>query len=81
MMAAFIIAVRGTVKQAILLGLCATLSHTAIVWIIALGGMVVEIVDEEAKLRRFAEALADLPDIGLMTLEAVEVLTPAAISA
>jgi nickel/cobalt exporter len=39
MMAAFIIAVRGTVKQAILLGLCATLSHTAIVWIIALGGM------------------------------------------
>ena len=39
MMAAFIIAVRGTVKQAILLGLCATLSHTAIVWIIALSGM------------------------------------------
>lgn len=39
MMAAFIIAVRGTVRQAVLLGLCATLSHTAIVWIIALGGM------------------------------------------
>jgi len=39
MMAAFIIAVRGTVKQAILLGLCATVSHTAIVWIIALGGL------------------------------------------
>lgn len=39
MMAAFIIAVRGTVKQAVLLGLCATLSHTAIVWIIALGGL------------------------------------------
>ena len=39
MMAAFIIAVRGTVKQAVLLGICATLSHTAIVWIIALGGM------------------------------------------
>lgn len=39
MMAAFIIAVRGTVRQAILLGLCATLSHTAIVWVIALGGM------------------------------------------
>jgi len=39
MMAAFIIAVRGTVKQAVLLGLCATLSHTAIVWVIALGGM------------------------------------------
>jgi nickel/cobalt transporter (NicO) family protein len=38
MMAAFIIAVRGTVKQAILLGLAATLSHTAVVWLVALGG-------------------------------------------
>ena len=39
MMAAFIVAIRGTVTQAILLGLAATLSHTAIVWIIALGGL------------------------------------------
>ena len=39
MMAAFIVAVRGTVGQAILLGLSATLSHTAIVWLIALGGL------------------------------------------
>jgi nickel/cobalt exporter len=39
MMAAFIIAVRGTVLQAVLLGLAATVSHTAIVWAIALGGM------------------------------------------
>jgi nickel/cobalt exporter len=39
MMAAFIIAIRGTVRQAVLLGLCATLSHTAIVWVIALGGL------------------------------------------
>ena len=39
MMAAFIIAVRGTLGQAVLLGLAATLSHTAIVWIIAMGGM------------------------------------------
>jgi nickel/cobalt exporter len=39
MMAAFIIAVRGTVRQAVMLGLCATLSHTAIVWVIALGGL------------------------------------------
>lgn len=38
MMAAFIIAVRGTVAQAVLLGLAATLSHTAVVWVIALGG-------------------------------------------
>ena len=39
MMAAFIVAVRGTLVQAVLLGLAATLSHTAIVWLIALGGM------------------------------------------
>lgn len=38
MMAAFVIAIRGTVTQAVLLGLAATASHTAIVWAIALGG-------------------------------------------
>jgi nickel/cobalt exporter len=39
MMAAFIVAVRGTVWQAVLLGLSATASHTAIVWAIALAGL------------------------------------------
>ncbi len=39
MMAAFIIAVRGTVLQATLPGLSATISHTAVVWAIALGGL------------------------------------------
>ena len=39
MMAAFIVAARGTVRQAVLLGLAATVSHTAIVWIVALGGV------------------------------------------
>ena len=39
MMAAFIVAIRGTVAQAALLGLAATVSHTAIVWVIALGGL------------------------------------------
>ena len=39
MMAAFIVAVRGTVGQAILLGVAATISHTFIVWGIALGGL------------------------------------------
>jgi ABC-type nickel/cobalt efflux system permease component RcnA len=39
MMAAFIVAIRGTVAQAVLLGLSATLSHTAVVWAIALAGM------------------------------------------
>jgi len=40
MMAAFIIAVRGTVGQAVLLGLAATLSHTAIVWAVAMGACI-----------------------------------------
>jgi nickel/cobalt transporter (NicO) family protein len=39
LMAAFIVAIKGTVAQAVMLGLAATLSHTVIVWIIALGGM------------------------------------------
>jgi len=39
MMAAFIIAIRGTVTQATLLGLAATLSHTAVVWAVAMAGM------------------------------------------
>ena len=39
MMAAFIVAIRGTIAQAVLLGLAATLSHTAVVWVIALAGL------------------------------------------
>jgi nickel/cobalt transporter (NicO) family protein len=39
LMAAFIVAIRGTIGQAILLGLAATVSHTAIVWLVALAGM------------------------------------------
>ena len=39
MMAAFIIAVRGTVGQAAILGLSAALSHTAIVWLLALAAL------------------------------------------
>lgn len=38
MMAAFIIAIRGTVMQAVLLGVSAAISHTAVVWVVALGG-------------------------------------------
>jgi len=51
MMAAFIVAIRGTVKQAIMLGIAATISHTAIVWLIALGGMYIS--------RRFTAEAAD----------------------
>lgn len=39
MMAAFIVSIRGTVGQAVLLGLAATISHTAVVWAVALAGM------------------------------------------
>ena len=39
MMTAFIIAARGTVAQAVLLGLAATVSHTAVVWVVALLGL------------------------------------------
>ena len=39
MMAAFIVSIRGTVKQALLLGLAATVSHTAIIWALAFAGM------------------------------------------
>jgi ABC-type nickel/cobalt efflux system permease component RcnA len=35
MMAAFIIAIRGTVRQAVLLGVSATISHTAVIWLLA----------------------------------------------
>ena len=39
MMASFIIAIRGTVSQAVLLGISAATSHTAIVWAVALAGL------------------------------------------
>ena len=39
MMAAFIVAIRGTVRQAVLLGVSATVSHTAIIWILAFIGL------------------------------------------
>lgn len=64
MMAAFIVAVRGTVGQAILLGLSATFSHTAVVWIVAVLGLTLG--------RRFdnegTEAWLQLAAAGLMLL-------------
>ena len=38
--------------------------------------IVIEVVDAEEKLRAFAASLADMGDIGLITLEKVEVLRP-----
>ena len=39
LMAAFIIAIRGTVRQAVLLGLSAAVGHTLIVWLLAVIGL------------------------------------------
>lgn len=39
MMAAFIVTIKGTLFQAVLLGLSATLSHTAVVWAVAMAGL------------------------------------------
>ena len=35
MMAAFIIAIRGTIPQAVMLGLCAAFSHSLVIWLLA----------------------------------------------
>ena len=42
--------------------------------------LIIEIIDEEAHLRAFAASLADIPGIGLITLEAVEILFEASSS-
>ena len=39
MMAAFIVSIRGTLGQALLLGLSATVSHTAVIWLLVFGGL------------------------------------------
>ncbi|WP_262031429.1 sulfite exporter TauE/SafE family protein [Microvirga sp. Mcv34] len=39
MMAAYIVAIRGTIGQAVLLGVCAALSHSLVVWIVAMLGL------------------------------------------
>src|ERR1700688_722766 len=39
MMAAFIIAIRGTMLQAVLLGLSAAISHSLIIWVLAAGAL------------------------------------------
>lgn len=39
MIAAYVIAIRGTVGQAVLLGLSAALSHVVLVWVVALLGL------------------------------------------
>ena len=36
--------------------------------------VVIEIVDEDERLRTFVDSLDDIPDVGLMSLEPVEIL-------
>jgi hypothetical protein len=60
MMAAFVIAVRGTVWQAVLLGLSAAVSHSIIVWVLALAALAYgpsrpKTSDRMSLLRSFAE--------------------------
>jgi PII-like signaling protein len=43
--------------------------------------VVIEIIDEEASLRAFVETLSDVPGIGLITLEAIEIIGGGAASA
>lgn len=51
MMASFIIAVRGTIAQAALLGLCAALSHSLVVWALAVAALQFgnELIAEQAE--------------------------------
>jgi len=52
-----------------------TLLHTAAILDLSANlPLVIEIIDAEDKLRAFAEGLAALKDVGLVTLEKVEVL-------
>ena len=62
LVAAFIVAIRGTVTQAVLLGVAATVSHTLIVWLIAVGGMYIwQGIDAEVfAMRGWVEAVAAL---------------------
>ena len=39
MMAAYIVAIQGTVKQAVLLGVSAAFSHSIIVWVLAIAAL------------------------------------------
>src|SRR5206468_8060297 len=65
MMAAFIVAIRGTVKQAVLLGLSATISHTAIIWVLAFIGLRYSGQFNVEKLEPYFQVVAGLIIIGM----------------
>lgn len=43
--------------------------------------VIIEVVDEEQRLRDFVASLSDIPDIGLVTLEAIEIIPAGAAKA
>lgn len=65
MMTAFIVAIRGTVGQAILLGVSATISHTAIIWILAVIGLHYSSSINVEELEPYFQLAAGLIVIGL----------------
>jgi nickel/cobalt exporter len=65
LMAAFIVAIRGTIGQAILLGLAATVSHTAIVWLVALAGMQLGQRFNTADVEPFLQTVSGIIIIGI----------------
>ena len=62
MMASFIIAIRGSVAQAILLGLCAALSHSLIVWLLAALALQFgnQLIAEQAEIHRHSVAALEV---------------------
>jgi ABC-type nickel/cobalt efflux system permease component RcnA len=65
MMTAFIVAIRGTVWQAFLLGISATISHTAIIWILAFIGLYYSSGLNVEELEPFFQMVTGLVVIGL----------------
>lgn len=65
MMTAFIVAIRGTVWQAFLLGVSATISHTAIIWILAFVGLYYSSSLNVAELEPYFQLATGIVVIGL----------------
>lgn len=65
MMAAFIVAVRGTIKQAVLLGLAATISHTAVIWALAFVGLHYSGQFDPERVEPYFQLVAGLMVVGM----------------
>ncbi len=65
MMTAFIVAIRGTVWQAFLLGASATISHTAIIWILAFVGLRYSSALDVKELEPYFQVVTGVVVVGL----------------